>query len=58
MLYSGSVAENISFYLENTTQEDIERAAKHANAHDFITMLPNGYNTQIGEKGIRISLRN
>ena len=51
VLYSRSVAENISCCLEGATQESIEHAAKLANAHDFITALTNGYDTQAGEKG-------
>ena len=51
VLYSRSVAENISCCLKGATQESIEHAAKLANAHDFITALTNGYNTQTGEKG-------
>ena len=51
VLYSRSVAENISCCLEGATQESIEHAAKLANAHNFITTLTNGYDTQTGEKG-------
>ena len=51
VFYSRSVAENISCCLEGATQESIEHAAKLANAHDFITALTNGYDTQTGEKG-------
>ena len=51
VLYARSVAENICYSLDGATQEDIERAAKLANAHDFITAMTNGYDTQTGEKG-------
>ena len=54
VLYARSVAENISCYLEGTTQENIEHAAKLANAHDFITAMTDGYDTQTGEKGKKI----
>ena len=51
VLYARSVAENISCHLEGTTQENIEHAAKLSNAHDFITSMTDGYDTQTGEKG-------
>ena len=51
VLYARSVGENISCYLEGATQESIEHAAKLANAHDFITSMTDGYDTQTGEKG-------
>ena len=51
VLYARSVAENISCHLEGTTQESIEHAAKLSNAHDFITAMTDGYDTQTGEKG-------
>ena len=51
VLYARSVAENISCHLEGTTQESIEHAAKLSNAHDFITSMTDGYDTQTGEKG-------
>ena len=45
------MANNISCCLEGATPEDIEYAAKLANAHDFIAALTDGYDTQTGEKG-------
>ena len=51
VLYARSVAENISCNLEGATREDVENAAKLANAHDFITAMTDGYETQTGEKG-------
>ena len=51
VLYACSVAENISYYLEDVTRDNIEHAAKLANAHDFITTMTDGYDTQTGEKG-------
>ena len=56
VLYARSVAENISCYLEGTTQETIEHSAKLANAHDFITAMTDGYDTQTGEKGKKLAL--
>ena len=52
VLYARSIADNISYSLENTTQQGVEEAAKLANAHSFITAMTDGYNTQTGEKGI------
>ena len=51
ILYARSIAENISCHLEGTTQESIKHAAKLSNAHDFITSMTDGYDTQTGEKG-------
>lgn len=54
-LFSVSVAENIAFGHPEATREQIERAAKIAAAHDFITALPEGYDTILGESGIGLS---
>ena len=54
VLLSGSVAENIGYGVENPTQEQIEAAARMANAHDFIMDLPEGYET-LGERGSTLS---
>ena len=53
-LFACSIRENIAYAvgLENVTQEQIELAAKEANAHNFIMDLPDGYNTLLGEKGV------
>ena len=51
VLYARSVAENISYNLQGATQEAVVHAAKLANAHDFISAMTDGYNTQTGEKG-------
>uniref|UniRef100_K3WTE2 Uncharacterized protein n=1 Tax=Globisporangium ultimum (strain ATCC 200006 / CBS 805.95 / DAOM BR144) TaxID=431595 RepID=K3WTE2_GLOUD len=53
-LFIGTIAENIAYGIE-TTQEEIEAAAKMANAHDFITRFPDGYETQVGMKGEQLS---
>jgi ATP-binding cassette subfamily B protein len=55
VLFSGSVAENIAFGRPEATQAEIEVAAQIANAHDFITALPQGYSTPIGERGTSLS---
>jgi ABC-type multidrug transport system fused ATPase/permease subunit len=52
VLFSGTIADNISQVVENATLDDIEAAARSANAHEFITQFPDGYHTQVGEKGV------
>lgn len=54
-LFSGSVDENIAYGVESTTEDAIQAAAKAAQAHEFIEQLPQGYKTQIGERGTRLS---
>jgi len=51
LLFRGTVAENILIGRPGATQEELIVAAKNASAHDFITSLPNGYNTELGERG-------
>ena len=55
LLFSATLAENIAFGRPDATQEQIERAAKLAQAHDFISKLPKGYQTKTGERGIGLS---
>lgn len=54
-LFTGTISENIAFGKPDATPEEIEAAAKIAQAHDFISGLPDGYRTQIGQKGINLS---
>ncbi|WP_121968502.1 ABC transporter ATP-binding protein [Leptolyngbya sp. BC1307] len=54
-LFHGSVAENIAYGSFNATQSEIATAAKIAEAHDFITQLPAGYDTVVGERGQKLS---
>jgi ABC-type multidrug transport system fused ATPase/permease subunit len=54
-LFSASVAENIAYASPEATREQIEEAARRAQAHDFITQLPQGYETQVGERGLTLS---
>jgi len=54
-LFNGSIAENIAYSVKNATQEQIEEAAKIACADEFIRQTPDGYNTMIGERGVRLS---
>lgn len=54
-LFNGSVAENIAYGAKHATKDDIIKAAKIAKAHDFIMEMPDGYDTYIGERGVKIS---
>jgi ABC-type multidrug transport system fused ATPase/permease subunit len=54
-LFSASVAENIAYARAGATPEEIERAARRAQAHDFIARLPDGYDTRVGERGLTLS---
>ena len=54
-LFSTSVRENIAFGVPGATDEEVERAARMAQAHDFVSALPEGYDTVIGERGITLS---
>ena len=54
-LFNDTVANNIKYGSPERTQAEVEEAAKAANAHDFIVKLPQGYNTGIGERGVRLS---
>jgi len=54
-LFNDSVINNIVYGSDIISRERAEQAAKNANAHDFITQLPDGYNTQLGERGVKIS---
>jgi ATP-binding cassette subfamily B protein len=54
-LFNTSIGENIAMGREGATQKEIEGAARIAELHDFITSLPNGYETRVGERGARLS---
>lgn len=54
-LFTGSVVENIAYAKRNASREEIEEAARRANAHDFIMSLSNGYDTLVGERGAQLS---
>ena len=54
-LFSGSIRENIAYGKRNATEEEIVAAAKMAGAHEFIESLPNGYDTYVGERGVKLS---
>jgi ATP-binding cassette subfamily B protein len=55
VLFSTSVSENIAYGRPEATREEIVEAARLANAHDFISALPEGYETPVGERGMRLS---
>jgi len=55
ILFSESIAVNIRFGNPHATDEEVIAAAKAANAHDFIQKLPNGYDTLVGERGVKLS---
>ncbi len=54
-LFSRSLADNISFGVEDATREQIEEAARMAQAHDFIMSFPDGYETVVGQRGVTLS---
>jgi len=55
ILFNTTISENIGFGAEGATEKDIEDAAREANAHDFISKLPMGYKTLVGERGAQLS---
>jgi ATP-binding cassette subfamily B protein len=55
LLFSTSIADNIAYANPDAAPEGIVAAARAANAHEFITHLPEGYETQVGERGMRLS---
>ena len=55
VLFSTSIAENIAYARPDADQQEIEAAATAANIHDFIVTLPDGYGTEVGERGMRLS---
>jgi ATP-binding cassette subfamily B protein len=55
LLFHRTLAENIAYAKPGATQAEIERAARLANAHDFISGLPKSYETLVGERGVKLS---
>jgi ATP-binding cassette, subfamily B, bacterial len=55
IMFSGTIAQNIAFGQNSFDMEAVAEAAKIANAHQFITQLPNGYQTWVGERGVNLS---
>ncbi len=54
-LFDGTVRENIAYARPDASDEEVTRAAKSANIHDYIMTLPDGYNTEVGERGVKLS---
>ena len=54
-LFAGSIRDNILYGRPDATEEEMIEAAKRANIHEYVMTLPNGYNTEIGERGIKLS---
>ena len=54
-LFAGSVRDNILYGSPNKTEEEMILAAKRANIHDYVMTLPNGYDTEVGERGVKLS---
>lgn len=54
-LFAGTVLENLLYGRPGATRDEVEAAARRAHAHDFIMALPNGYDTDIGQRGVRLS---
>lgn len=55
-LFNGTLRENIRYGREDASSADLEQAARAANCHEFIIRLPEGYETRVGERGIRLSV--
>jgi subfamily B ATP-binding cassette protein MsbA len=55
LLFADTIASNIAYGRPEATGGEIERAARHAHAHEFIEQLPSGYDTLVGERGVRLS---
>lgn len=55
ILFGGSIRENIAYGRPDASQEEIDAAARKANAHEFISSFPEGYNTIVGERGVQLS---
>ena len=54
-LFNGTIRENIAYGNFGASQEEIDEAAKRANIHDYILSLPDGYDTNVGERGVKLS---
>lgn len=54
-LFNTTIYDNIAYGVESCTMKDIVHAARRANAHDFIMQFPDGYQTNVGERGVQLS---
>jgi len=55
ILFSGTILSNIMYGMTNATREEAIEASKRANAHDFVCAFPDGYDTEVGERGLQLS---
>jgi len=55
VLFSGTIRDNIAYSRPNATDEEVIEAAKQANAYDFIVRFPQGFETNVGERGLSLS---
>jgi ATP-binding cassette subfamily B protein len=55
LLFHRSIRENIAYYKDQASDDEIKRAAKAAHADEFIQLLPDGYQTTVGERGVKLS---
>jgi ABC-type multidrug transport system fused ATPase/permease subunit len=55
VLFSGTIRDNIAYARDDATPEQVERAARDAHAHGFISSFPDGYDTLVGERGVKLS---
>ena len=55
LLFGGTIYENIAYGKPDASQEEVEAAARKANAHNFIVGFPEGYQTVVGERGVKLS---
>ena len=55
LLFHNTIRENIAYFSDDSTDKDVIKAAKAAHAHGFISKLPNGYDTVVGERGVKLS---
>ena len=54
-LFAGTIRDNIAYGRPDASDAEVEEAARCANIHDFILSLPNGYDTEVGERGVKLS---
>ena len=54
-LFNGTIRDNLLYAKEDATQEEIEQACRIANIHDFISRQPRGYDTEVGNRGLKLS---
>ena len=54
-MFNGTIRDNLLYARENATQEELEKACKIASIHDYIVSQPDGYNTMVGNRGLKLS---